>query len=207
MNPMIPVPGETPAAWWTNTGAVQAREARAARLGYPVEFDPRTYMFHDVPVAVLATVTPKGDQSQRPFGDTATFTGWSGPTTVIRGEDDRYFPIEFQQHLARERLGVEPIVVPGGHLVALSRPVELTAAIPNATSSEWAEPAAVPPASPACCTPSSDLVGCGNPFWVGVSPLNLSSGRHRPAHTLGPGRTAARATSRGWCLTGWRLRP
>ena len=30
---------------------------------------------------------------------------------------------------ARERLGVEPDVVPGGHLAALSRPAELAAAL------------------------------------------------------------------------------
>jgi len=49
--------------------------------------------------------------------------------TVIAGRDDRFFPVEFQQQLARERLGVEPVIVPGGHLVALSQPDELTAAI------------------------------------------------------------------------------
>jgi hypothetical protein len=71
VNPMIPLPGETPAAWWGNTGAVEAREQRASRLGYPVEFDPRTYMFHDVPPEVLASATPKGEQSQRPFATRA----------------------------------------------------------------------------------------------------------------------------------------
>lgn len=66
VNPMIPLPGETPGAWWGNTGAVEARTAQASRLGYPAEFDPQTYMFHDVPPHVLATATPKGEQSQRP---------------------------------------------------------------------------------------------------------------------------------------------
>lgn len=129
VNPMIPIPGETPGAWWASTGAVEARCARASRLGYPVEFDPGTYMFHDVPPEVLATATPKGEQSQRPFRDPCTFTAWPAATTVISGKDDRFFPLEFQQQLARERLGVEPVVVPGGHLVALGHPDELTAAI------------------------------------------------------------------------------
>ena len=133
VNPMIPLPGETPSAWWANTGAIEARQARANRLGYPVEFDPMTYMFHDVPPRVLATVTPKGEQSQRPFGDAVAFAGWPQATTVISGEDDRFFPLDFQQRLARERLGVEPVVVPGGHLMALSHPNELTAAIVDAT--------------------------------------------------------------------------
>ena len=133
VNPMIPMPGETPGAWWANTGAVEARTARASRLGYPVDFDPGTYMFHDVPPAVLATVTPKGEQSQRPFRDACTFSAWPASTTVVSAQDDRFFPLEFQQQLARKRLGVEPAVVPGSHLVALSRPDELTGAILTAT--------------------------------------------------------------------------
>lgn len=134
VNPMIPVPGETPGEWWGNTAAVEARRARASRLGYPVEFDPGTYMFHDVPPEVLATVTPKGEQSQRPFRDPCTFSGWPEATTVISGREDRFFPVELQQRLARERLGVEPVVVDGGHLVALGHPEEVAAAILSATS-------------------------------------------------------------------------
>jgi len=133
VNAMIPMPGESPGAWWANTGAVEARGARATRLGYPVEFDPGTYMFHDVPPEVLATVTAKGEQSQRPFRDPCTFTAWPTSTTVVSAKGDRFFPLEFQQQLARQRLGVDPVIVPGGHLVALSRPDELTTAILTAT--------------------------------------------------------------------------
>ncbi|QGN33537.1 alpha/beta hydrolase [Microlunatus sp. Gsoil 973] len=136
VNPMIPTPGETPGAWWGNTGAVEARRERASRLGYPVEFDPGTYMFHDVPSEVLATATPKGEQSQRPFRDPCSFTAWPDTITVITGEDDRFFPLEFQQQLARERLGVEPVVIRGGHLVALGQPDELTTAILTATGTQ-----------------------------------------------------------------------
>ena len=133
VNPMIPVPGETPGAWWASTGAVDARKRRASRAGYSLEFDPGTYMLHDIPPQVLATVTPKGEQSPRPFRDACEFTGWPPATTVISGQDDRFFPLEFQQQLARERLGVEPIVIPGGHLLALSHPDELRTAILTAT--------------------------------------------------------------------------
>ena len=103
---------------------------------YPVEFNPGTYLFHDVPRDVLATASRKGEQSQRPFRDPCTFTAWPAATTVISGKDDRFFPLEFQQRLARERLGVETVVVPGGHLVALARPDELSAAILRATGGE-----------------------------------------------------------------------
>lgn len=136
VNPMIPLPGETPGAWWGNTGAVEARTAQASRLGYPAEFDPQTYMFHDVPPHVLATATPKGEQSQRPFRDTCRFTTWPAAVSVIAAREDRFFPVEFQWELARARLGVEPLVVPGGHLAALSQPDALTAAILNASDGQ-----------------------------------------------------------------------
>jgi len=64
------------------------------------EFDPFTYFLHDVPPDVLAEAWDHdSDQSGRPF--------------------------EFQRRVSRERLGVTPGVLPGGHLVALSNPVGL----------------------------------------------------------------------------------
>jgi pimeloyl-ACP methyl ester carboxylesterase len=136
VNAMIPSPGETAGDWWGDTGMEKARTARATRLGYPVEFDLDTYFFHDVSPEVLATANPKAGQSDRPLRDLCAFDAWSAPVTVIAGRDDRFFPLEFQQDLARTRLGVEPVVVPGGHLVALSHPDELAAAILAATREE-----------------------------------------------------------------------
>jgi len=49
------------------------------------------------------------------------------PTRVIAGRFDRFFPLEFVQRVARERLGVEPEVVNAGHLPALACPDELAA--------------------------------------------------------------------------------
>jgi hypothetical protein len=48
---------------------------------------------------------------------------------VIAGRHDRFFPLAFVQQLARERLGVEPEIVPSGHLPALACPDELTASL------------------------------------------------------------------------------
>jgi hypothetical protein len=42
------------------------------------------------------------------------------------GSDDRLFPLEFQRRVVRDRLGIDVDAVPGGHLVSLSRPAELT---------------------------------------------------------------------------------
>jgi len=47
------------------------------------------------------------------------------PTRVIAGRDDRLFPVEFQRRVARERLAIEADEIPGGHMLALSRPHEL----------------------------------------------------------------------------------
>ena len=42
------------------------------------------------------------------------------------GRDDRFFPVDFQRRVARERLGKEMDEIPGGHLVALSNAEGLT---------------------------------------------------------------------------------
>ncbi|WP_429727778.1 alpha/beta fold hydrolase [Amycolatopsis thermalba] len=47
------------------------------------------------------------------------------PTRFVQGRDDRFFPLEFQRRVVRERLGLELDEIPGGHLAALSRPREL----------------------------------------------------------------------------------
>src|ERR1700680_4751471 len=62
VNAMIPSPGETPAAWWDNTGSPQARVAAARRGGYGTEFDEAAYFLHDVPPEVAAA----GEPHQRP---------------------------------------------------------------------------------------------------------------------------------------------
>jgi pimeloyl-ACP methyl ester carboxylesterase len=131
VNAMIPRPGETPGAWWDNVGWEQARTEAAQRGGYSPDFDLDTYFLHDIP-ADLRQLMAGHDvpQSGGPFGDVCAFDGWPGvPVHAIAGRDDRFFPVELQQRVAQERLRVEPDVVPGGHLAALSRPAELAAAL------------------------------------------------------------------------------
>ena len=131
VNAMIPRPGETPGAWWDTVGWEQARTAAARRNGYSPDFDLDTYFLHDVPGDIRQQMLGHDvAQSGGPFGDVCTFDGWPGvPVHAIAGRDDRFFPVELQQRVARERLGVEPDLVPGGHLAALSRPAELAAAL------------------------------------------------------------------------------
>lgn len=127
VNAMIPRPGETAGDWWDNTGAVPAREAAARRHGYSPEFDLDEYFLHDVPPEVAQA----GAAHQRPEADAAfaspcDFGAWPPiPIRVAAGAGDRFFPVEFQQRVARERLGIEADVLPGGHLIALSQPAGL----------------------------------------------------------------------------------
>jgi pimeloyl-ACP methyl ester carboxylesterase len=129
VNAMIPLPGETPGEWWDNVGWEQARRAAARRDGYPAEFDLETYFLHDIPAELKpAMYQNEAPQSDRPFGDVCAFDEWPDvPIHAVASRDDRFFPLELQQRIARERLGIEPDVVPGGHLVALSHPLELSA--------------------------------------------------------------------------------
>lgn len=124
VNSMIPLPGETAGAWWDNTGSAAARVKAARRGGYSEAFDLNTYFLHDVPPEIAAAGLPyQRDEADIVFGEACAFTAWPQiPIQVIAGRDDRFFPVDFQQRIARERLGVDVDVLPGGHLIALSNP-------------------------------------------------------------------------------------
>jgi pimeloyl-ACP methyl ester carboxylesterase len=65
-------------------------------------------------------------QLDESFDDACTFDVWPAiPIHVVAGRDDRFFPLVLQQRVAHERLGIDPVIVPGGYLVALSHPEEL----------------------------------------------------------------------------------
>jgi pimeloyl-ACP methyl ester carboxylesterase len=125
VNPMIPVPGETPGEWWEATGWAAARAAADAGAGRSGGLDPDTYFLHDLSPEVRREAYARGprEPSDTPFGQPCDFESWPDvPIHVITGADDRLFPASFQQRLAVERLGVAADVVPGGHLLALSNP-------------------------------------------------------------------------------------
>jgi pimeloyl-ACP methyl ester carboxylesterase len=129
VNAMVPRPGEQLGRWWEATGFETAIRAAADRDGRDLDADPeqRETMFHDVPPDVTAEAFSRPfDQTGRIFADTWPDAWPDVPTRVVAARDDRFFPLEFQRRVARERLGLDVDEVPGGHLVALSRPVELT---------------------------------------------------------------------------------
>jgi pimeloyl-ACP methyl ester carboxylesterase len=130
LNAMIPTPGEVPNDWWEVTGFASARAAQAQRDGRSLDDDPDLLdaFFHDVPADVTADAMRRGapDQSSTPFALPWPLERWPDvPTRVLQGRDDRFFPVDYQRAIAEDRLGITPDEMPGGHLVALSRPAEL----------------------------------------------------------------------------------
>lgn len=123
LNAMIPAPGESGAQWWEGSGH------SSVDIG---EYDEVEHFYHDLPAAVRAEALARPDpaQSERPFAEPWPLEHWPDvPTTVLAGAEDRLFPPDFQRRLARERLGLDVTIVPGGHMAALSRPHELAAVL------------------------------------------------------------------------------
>ncbi len=129
LNAMIPLPGERPGEWWEATGSDAARRGAEEAAGRDPEFDLERTFFHDLPDDVRAQME-RDPQPREPadtiWGQPCDIERWPDVTThVIAGRDDRLFPVGFQQRVAVERLGIEPEVLPGGHLLAKSRAAEL----------------------------------------------------------------------------------
>lgn len=132
LNAMIPRPGETPGEWFATAGSGEARNALAEREGREttdaVELED---FLHDLPADVRRALLDRGEieQSAEILAHPARFTAWPDRVAAIVGRDDRFFPRGFQVAQARERLGVEAVVIPGGHLLALSQPEALVEAL------------------------------------------------------------------------------
>ena len=96
-------------------GRGDARIAVARAGGNTPELDIPTDFLHDVPEALLRS----GPSRQRQQSDSVLvqpcrFERWPAiPMRVVAGADDRFFPLEFQKRLARERLNGEVEVIPG----------------------------------------------------------------------------------------------
>jgi pimeloyl-ACP methyl ester carboxylesterase len=127
---MIPRPGERGFDWWAATGQPQAQIERLRQLGLADRdpMDPEVVFVHDFPDELkAASLAHVRDQQAGPMATPSPISGWPDvPTKVIAAADDRLFPLAFMQAQARDRLGIEPDVVAGGHLAALSQPDAVT---------------------------------------------------------------------------------
>jgi len=122
---MVPAPGETGGEWWQATGQAQAFAAQ----GLPDD-STETVFLHDVPDHVLATFEPPRDQSGTLFEEPWPLERWPDvPTRFLLCRDDRLFPAAWLRGLVRDRLGIEPAEIPGGHCAYMSQPVPLARAV------------------------------------------------------------------------------
>jgi pimeloyl-ACP methyl ester carboxylesterase len=115
---MIPSPGEAPRDWWANTGYEQEG-------GEGDDVIPTFY--HDVPPELAAEALKRGrTQSATPTQEPWPLKAWPDVLTrFLLCRDDRLLPANFMRRVVRERLGIAPDEIDGGHCVALSRPKEL----------------------------------------------------------------------------------
>ncbi|MGH8893085.1 MAG: alpha/beta fold hydrolase [Actinomycetes bacterium] len=110
---MIPSPGELFSDWWTNTGYEDS--------GLDDVF------YHDVPPALAAEARRRErDEAAKALQQPWPLQRWPDtPTRCLLCRDDRMFPAEWARRHARERLGIEPDEIDGGHYITLARPRQL----------------------------------------------------------------------------------
>ena len=110
---MIPAPGELLADWWANTGYETS--------GYDDVF------YHDVPPGLAAEARRRErDESSKALQEPWPLEAWPDTAkTYLLCRDDRMFPAAWARRHARERLGIDPDEMDGGHYITLSRPREL----------------------------------------------------------------------------------
>ena len=111
------IPGAGGAAWYWHLVVPLLREAghEAIAIDLPAD-DP------------AAGLPEYADLVIRAIGNrhNVVLVAWPPvPIRAVAGSDDRFFPVGFQQALARDRLGINADVLPGGHLISLSQPARL----------------------------------------------------------------------------------
>jgi pimeloyl-ACP methyl ester carboxylesterase len=115
---MVPRPGEKGDDWSADTG-YPGPAAGAS--------DDLAVFYHDVPPALAAAAMARGRrQAEAPGRQPWPLDSWPEvPTRYLLCRDDRMFPAEWMRVVVRERLGIVPDEIDGGHCPALSRPREL----------------------------------------------------------------------------------
>ncbi len=87
----------------------------------------RRALFHDCPPAAADAAIPRLRFQRSMWAQVAEFDAWPDTEVMsITCTDDRIVNPAWSDRVARERLGVEPVHLPGGHSPFLSRPAELT---------------------------------------------------------------------------------
>jgi hypothetical protein len=116
---MVPRAGEKGDDWPANTGYPGPAAAG--------EDSDLAVFYHDVPPALAAEALAHGRrQAEVPGREPWPLDSWPDvPTRYLLCRDDRMFPASWMRGVVRERLGIVPDEIDGGHCPALSRPHEL----------------------------------------------------------------------------------
>jgi pimeloyl-ACP methyl ester carboxylesterase len=117
---MVPLPGETADDW--------AKSTYEEVGGNQFEYDDEIALFYqDVPPELAEEALRKGrNQAGRPMLEPWPLDALPEvPMRYLLCREDRVFPAEFVRRMVKERLGIIPDEIDGGHTPALSRPKEL----------------------------------------------------------------------------------
>ena len=130
VNAMIPVPGETAGAWWEHVDHASALAPVVAEHGPLESWDAAAQVavfLNDVEPALAAeSANHVGPPGAGIFSSPLAIDAWPDvPTRALGARRDRFFPLEFQRRVARERLQLELDEIDGGHSPMLARPEEV----------------------------------------------------------------------------------
>ena len=130
---LVPAPGEAAEDWWANTGYEPVRGEWSG--------DEAATFYHDVPPELAEEAMRRSRrQSDTPAREPWPLAAWPDvPTRFVLCRDDRLLPPDFLRGVVRERLGIEPDEIDGGHCVALSRPAELAERLHDYSTSRQRE--------------------------------------------------------------------
>jgi len=122
---MVPLPGETFNNWGSGYPKAEGdgEDASAEGLGD----DEIAVFYQDVPRELAEEALSHGrGQAEKPLREPCPIEAWPDvPTRFLLCREDRVFPAAWLRMVVRDRLGIEPDELPGGHTPALSRPKEL----------------------------------------------------------------------------------
>ncbi len=117
---MVPLPGESANDYWANTGYQEvSRDLDTS--------DTVATFYHDVPRDLAKQAIKHGRrQAEAVAAEPWPLPAWPNvPVRFLLCRDDHLFPAEWLRGVVRQRLGIEPDEIDGGHCPALARPKQL----------------------------------------------------------------------------------
>ena len=120
---MIPLPGESAGEMFANT----SHQASPVDAGLSETESMIATFMHDVPADLAREALSRGrDQAANPLAEPWPLDAWPDVSTqFLLCRDDRMFPAMWMRQVVKDRLGITPDEIDGGHFPALGRPKEL----------------------------------------------------------------------------------